>query len=170
MLDLAENNKTKYDKRPVFDVRVDSQRDEDPFILNGEFNINDGEPIQVNRFYGDSEQSTKSIEKKIDSYDETLEVLVSGYMTKYTMVFDQIKRSNYGKAFGAFNFILEYEGQLCYIPTGKACFRKCLEFIYKRDFSSENKEFILDSDRCKNTMTSAKTQPFSRKYNTNPGV
>ena len=32
----------------------------------------------------------------IDEYDETLEMLFSGYMINYTMVFNQIKRSPYG--------------------------------------------------------------------------
>ena len=73
---------------------LDSQRDKYPFKFNGDFIINGGEPFQVNRFYKDSEQLTKSIEKMIDKYDETLEVLFSGYMIKYTMVFNQIKRSN----------------------------------------------------------------------------
>ena len=106
----------------------------------------------------------------IDKYDETLEVLFSGYMIKYTKVFNQIKRSNYGKGCDAFNKILEYKGKLCYIPTGNACFRKCLVFIYKRDFSNEYKEFKINFDRCKNIMTSAKIQPFCRKYNINLGV
>ena len=65
----------------------------------------------------------------IDKYDETSEVLFLGYIMKYTMVLNRIKCSNYGKRCDAFNKILEYEGRLCYIPTGNACFRKCLEFI-----------------------------------------
>ena len=36
-LDLAENNKTKYYRTPIFDIILDSQRDKYPFILNGEF-------------------------------------------------------------------------------------------------------------------------------------
>ena len=86
------------------------------------------------------------------------------------MVFNQTKRSNYGKGCAAFNNILEYKGQLCYIPTGNDCFSKCLEYVYKRDFSNEYKDFILSSDRCKNIMSSAKIQPFCRKYNINLGV
>ena len=31
-LDLVEKNKTKFDRTPVFDVIVDSQRNNDPFI------------------------------------------------------------------------------------------------------------------------------------------
>ena len=91
-LDLAENNKTKYDRSLVFDVIVDSHRDNFPFTLNGEIIINDGEPFQVNGFYEDSNQLTKSKEKMVDKYDETLEVLFSDFMIKYTKVFNQIKR------------------------------------------------------------------------------
>ena len=49
-LDLAENNKTKYYRISIFDLILDSQRDKYPFILNGEFIINDREAFQVNRF------------------------------------------------------------------------------------------------------------------------
>ena len=138
--------------------------------MNGEFILNDGEHFQVNRFCKDSVQLTKSIEKKIDKHDETLELLFLGYMTKDAMLFNQIKRSNYGKGCDVSNNILEYEGRPCYIPTGNACFRKCSEYIYKKDFSREYKEFILDSDRCKNIITPAKIQPFCRKYIINLGV
>ena len=108
--DLFENSKTKYDRTPIFDVIVDSQRDDFPFTLNVEFNVNDGEPFQVNRFYKDSNQLTNSIEKRINKYDETLEVLLLVYMIEYTMVFNQIKLSNYGKGCDACNSFLEYEG------------------------------------------------------------
>ena len=93
-------------------------------------------------------------------------------MINYTKIFNQIKCSNYCKRCDEFNNILEYKAQFCYIPTGKACFRKRLEYIYKRDFSKEYKVFLLDSDRCRNIMTSAKIQPFCRKneYNINLDV
>ena len=95
-LDLAENHKRKYDRTPIFDLIFDSQRDKYPFILNGEFITNDREPFQIIRFYKDSDQLTKSIEKMIDKYDETLEVLFLGETIKYTLVFNKVKRSNYG--------------------------------------------------------------------------
>ena len=49
-LDLAENNKTKDYRTLIFDHILDCQRDRYPFVLNVEFNKNDGEPIQVIRF------------------------------------------------------------------------------------------------------------------------
>ena len=42
-LDLAENNKINYDRIPIFDDILDSQRDIHLFILNGECIKNDGE-------------------------------------------------------------------------------------------------------------------------------
>ena len=86
------------------------------------------------------------------------------------MIFNQIKRSNYGKGCDGFNNKLKYKGHVCYLPTGNAFFRKFLEYIYERDSSNEHKEFILDADRCKTIMTSAKIQPFCMKYNINLGV
>ena len=65
---MAENNETKWDRTPVFDVILDSQREKYPFILNGEFINNDGEPFQLKGFYKDSNQFQLilSIEKIID--------------------------------------------------------------------------------------------------------
>ena len=142
---------------------LDSQRDSYPFTLSGEFNINDGEPFQVNRFHKDSEQLSKSIEKMIDKNDENSELLFLGCMIKYTTAFNQIKRSTYSKRCDAFNNILEYVGQLFHLPTGIACFRKSLECIYKRKFSIEHRGFLFISDRCKNILTSAKIQHLCKK-------
>ena len=72
------------------------------------------------------------------------------------MVFNEIKRSSHGKGSNVFIDILNYEGELCYIPTVNACFRKSLENLYRSYFSNEYKEFILKSDRRKNFMTLAK--------------
>ena len=111
-----------------------------------------------------SDQKTKSIEKLIDKNNETFEVLFTGCMMKYTTVFNQLKRSSYGRGSDAYHNILQKEGELCYIPTANACFRKCSEYIYKKGFSNDYKEFILDSDRCKIKMTLAENQPFCSKH------
>ena len=138
--------------------------------MNGEFLNNHGEASQKNRFYKGSNQIIKSIEEMIDRCDETLEVPFPGYMRKYTMVFNQTERSNYCKGCELFNNVLEYEGQLCYTPTGNACLGKCLECIYEKGFSIEYKECILSSDICKYKMTLAKFQPLCMKYGLDIGV
>ena len=62
-LDLAENKTTKYARTPTLDVIVDIQRNNYPFVLNGELKTNNGELFKVIRFYKESNQLTKSIEK-----------------------------------------------------------------------------------------------------------
>ena len=63
-LDMAENNQTKYNRTPIIDVIIGSHRYNFPFILNGEYIINDSEPRAVNRLYRNSDELAKSIEKK----------------------------------------------------------------------------------------------------------
>ena len=46
---MAGNNKTKNHRTPIFDLIFDSQRDNFPFVLNGELVIIDGEPFQIIR-------------------------------------------------------------------------------------------------------------------------
>ena len=65
-LDIAEKNETKCQRTPIFDVILDSRREKNPFILNGDFTINDGEAFQVIRFHKNSDQVMKSIKKMID--------------------------------------------------------------------------------------------------------
>ena len=86
------------------------------------------------------------------------------------MVFNGTKRTFYCKVSNAFNTILEYEGQFCLKPTDNACFKKCKEYIYKKKFSNEYKEFILDSYRCENILTLARLQPFCNTYGLDIGV
>ena len=40
-------------------------------------------------------QLTKSIKKMVDNYDETLEILFSGELNQYTLVFRKVNPSNY---------------------------------------------------------------------------
>ena len=57
-----------------------------------------------------------------------------------------------------------------YLPEENECFRKCLEYKCKLDFSQQYREFIKESKRNKTIMTSAKIQPFCKKRNINLGV
>ena len=103
----------------------------------------------INAFLEDAEQLVKRIDKINDNYDETLEITFTGVLIKYTKIFYQIKRFNYGTVCNSFRKIIESEGNLCYILEENECFRKCIDFIYKKDFSQQNGEFNKDSQRKK---------------------
>ena len=92
----AENHITLCENEPMFNAITDAAKDKYPIILKGHTTINDGEPVEVKKFNKDIDQRTISIEKMIDKFDETLEVLFSGKMIKYILSFNKVKRSNYG--------------------------------------------------------------------------
>ena len=168
-LDIVEHNVVIFENDSIQEV-FKNIKDAYPFILKGEIKINDNDPSMINAFFKDSEQLDKRIEKINDKYDETLNITFTGELIRYTKTFNKIKRSNYGTGCDIFKKIVEYRGNLCYIPEENECFRKCLEFIYKKDFSQQYCDFIKESQRNKNIMTSAKIQPFCKKHNINLGV
>ena len=85
-INIAENNITLCENEPIFNVETNAGKNNYPFILEGYTTINYAEPVEINRFFKDIDQLTKSIEKMVDNYDETLEILYSGEMIKYTRV------------------------------------------------------------------------------------
>ena len=161
-LDIVEHNVVLLEKDSIHEV-FKNIKDGYPFILKGESRINDNDPSTINAFFKDGEQLDKRIEKINDKYDETLNITFTGELIRYTKTFNKIQRSNYGTGCDSFKKIVEYRGNLCYIPEENECFRKCLEYIYKKDFSQQYREFIKESQRNKNIMTSAKIQPFCKK-------
>ena len=168
-LDIVEHNVVIFENDSIHEV-FKNIKDGYPFILKGEIRISDNDPSMINAFFKDAEQLDKRIEKINDKYDETLNITFTGELIRYTKTFNKIKRSNYGTGCDSFKKIVEYRGNLCYIPEENECFRKCLEFIYKKDFSQQYCDFIKESQRNKNIMTSAKIQPFCKKHNINLGV
>ena len=168
-LDIVEHNVVIFENDSIHEV-FKNIKDGYPFILKGEIRINDNDPSMINAFFKDAEQLDKRIEKINDKYDETLNITFTGELIRYTKTFNKIKRSNYGTGCDSFKKIVEYRGNLCYIPEENECFRKCLEFINKKDFSQQYCDFIKESQRNKNIMTSAKIQPFCKKHNINLGV
>ena len=65
--------------------------------------------------------------------------------------------------------IVEYHGQNCYIPTGVHCFIKCNKYFTDKDYTEEFSTFIRTEKNRSRVMTSARIQPFCRKYNDNIG-
>ena len=123
---------------PIFEVRTG---DNFPIILNSDFIFNNGEPLPVERFHKNSDEFVKTIEKTIDKYDETLAVFLSGFVIKYTLIFNEIEPSSYGKGSIAFNTFLNHTAELCYNTTGNAYFRKCKKIFTKEIFLTNAKSF-----------------------------
>ena len=55
----------------------------------------------------------------------------------------------------------------CYIPTSDFCFIKRIKSFTKKDYTEELLTFIRTEQRRSNVMTSARIQPFCRKYDIN---
>ena len=168
-LDISEHNVVIFENDSIHEV-FKIIKDGYPFMLKGEIRINDNDPSMINAFFKDGEQLDKRIEKINDKYDETLNITFTGELIRYTKTFNKLQRSDYGTGCDVFKKIVEYRENLCYIPEENECFRKCLEYKYKKNFSQQNCEFIKESLRNKNITTSAKIQPFCKKQNTNLGV
>ena len=168
-LNIIENNIVKFENDDIIKVR-ENVTDEYPFILKGELKINDKESSMINAFFSNRDALIERIEKINERYDESVPITFTGIVIKYTKSFNKIRRSYYGTGCDSFKKIVEYRGNLCYIPEENECFRKCLEFIYEKDFTKKYHDFIKNSKTTKNIMTSAKIQPFCKKYNINLGV
>ena len=96
------------------------------------------------------------IETIIENFDENLIITFTGEIKKYSKFFNRVRRSNYGTGCDVFKKIIEFQRNLCYISEEIERFRKCSEFIYKKDFSQQYRDFIKESQRNKNIMTSAR--------------
>ena len=92
-----------------------------------------------------------------------MNISFTGEIIRYNKTFNEIQRGNYGTGCDSSKKIVEYRGNLCSIPEEKKCFRKCLDYIYKKDLSKQYREIIKESQRNKKIMTSAKIQPFCIK-------
>ena len=168
-LNIIENNIVKFENDDIRKV-LENVTDEYPFILKSEIKINDKESSMINAFFSNRDGLIERIEKINERYDETIPIIFTGIVIKYSKSFNKIRRSYYGTGFGSFKKIVEYRGVLCYIPEENECFRKCLEFIYKKDFTEKYLDFIKNSKTTKNIMTSAKIQPFCKKNGIDLGV
>ena len=147
-LDIVQQNVVIFENDSIHEV-FKNIKDGYPFMLKGEIRINDNDPSTINAFFKDGEQIDKRVEKINDKYDETLNITFTGELIRYTKTFNKIQRSNYGTGCDVFRKIVEYRGNLCYIPEENECFRKCLEFIYKKDFSQQYREFIKNRKETK---------------------
>ena len=139
-LNIIENNIVKFENDDIIKV-LENVTDEYPLILKGELKINDKESSMINAFFSKRDALIERIEKINERYDESVPITFKGIVIKYSKSFNKIRRSYYRTGCDSFKKIVEYRGNLCYIPEENECFRKCLEFIYKKDFTKKYHDF-----------------------------
>ena len=159
-LELAEENKIIYNQVPVNTLIEDTEKLKNAFFTNGYFSLGEEGEIDTNRFFKDSNELAKFIDKILDKYDDHPSIYYTGNIYRYFRNFKRVNRSEHGRGANEFNNILEYEGDNCYIPSGNGCFLKCINFIFNKDFSIEYFEFIKSYKRRPNVMSRAEYQNF----------
>ena len=134
------------------------------------FSFGDEGEINTNRFFKDSNELAKFIDKILDKYDDHPSIYYSGNIYGYFRNFKRVNNSDHGKGANEFNNILEYEIDNCYIPSGNGCFLKCVNFNFMKDFGMEYFEFIQSYKIGTNVMTRCRIPEYSERYKTDIGV
>ena len=171
-LELAEENKTIYNKVPVNTLIEDMEKLKNGFFTNVCFtlgNDDDGE-IDTNRFFKNSNELAEFIDQISDKYDDHPSIYYTGNIYRYFKNFKKVNRSDYGRGANEFNNILEYQGNNCYIPNGNGCFLKCINYIFDKNFSIEYFEFIKSYKRRRNVMGRCRVPEFRGRYKIDIGI
>ena len=167
--ELATSNKIYVNTLNLHEIKNEILQDYTcDFELNGKMIIGPIEHKTKIRFkiMNDFEKYINTIDLDYDSED----VSFTGYVYKLdTPQFNVFRRSAYGRGTNYMQEIVEYHGQNCYIPTSGMCFIKCINYFIKKDYTEDFLTFIRSKQRKSNVMTSARIQPFCRKYNINIG-
>ena len=100
-LDIVEHNVVIFENDSIHEV-FKNIKDGYPFILKGEFRINDNDPSTINAFFKDGEQLDKRIEKINGKYDETLNITFTGDLIRYAKTINKKQRSYYGTGCDSF--------------------------------------------------------------------
>ena len=169
-LELAEENKIIYNQTPINNRIEDMEKLTNGFFTNGYFTLGEEGEINTNRFFEDSNELAKFIDKILDKYDDHPSIYYTGNIYRYFKNFKRVNRSEHGRGANELNNILEYKGKNCYIPSGNGCFLKCINYIFNKDFSKEYFEFIKSYKRRPNVMARCRIPEFCKRYKIDIGI
>ena len=136
-LELAEENKIIYNQVPINFLIEDMEKLPNGFFTSGYFTLGDEGEIDTNRFFKNTDELAKFIDKILNNYDDHPSIYYTGNVYRYFKNYKKVNRSDHGRGANEFNNILEYEGDRCFIPCGNGCFLKCINCIFDEDFSTE---------------------------------
>ena len=140
------------------------------FFTNGYFTLGEEGENDTNRFFKNSDELARFIDKILDKFDDHPSIYYTGNIYRYFTNFKRVNRSDHGRGANEFNIIEEYEGKICYIPNGNGCFLKCINYIFDKDFSIEYFEFIKSYKRRPNVMTRCRIPEFCERYKIDIGI
>ena len=140
------------------------------FFTNGYFSLGDEGEMDTNRFFEDSDELAKFIDKTSVKYDDQPSIYYTGNVYRYFRNFKRVNRSEHGRGANDFYNILEYEDENCYIPSGNGCFLKCIKYIFKKDFSMEYFDFKQSFKRRTNVMRRCRIPEFRERYKIDIGI
>ena len=160
----SEGNKIVYNQVPVNTLIEDKEKLKGDFSTNGCFTIGDGKEIDTTRFFKDSNELAKFLDKMLDKYDDHPSIYYTGHFYRVFRIFKRVLRPERGRGADELNNILEYEGENCYLPKGNACFLNCNNYVFKKDFSMECFEFIKSYRTRTNAMTRCRVPEFCGRY------
>ena len=169
-LEIAEENEIIYNQTPVSTLIEDMEKLTNGFFTNGYFSLGDDGEIDTNRFFKDSDELAKFIDKILDKYDDHPSIYYTGNIYRYFRNFKCVTRSEHGRGANEFNTIQEYEDENCYIPSGNGSFLKCINYIFDKDFSMQYLEFIHSYKRRTNVMTRCRISEFCTRYKIDIGI
>ena len=161
-------------KIQVIDKNLHEIKQEILLDYTGEFemvgNLKVGDQIRQThirfRNMDDFEAYINSIDQDYDSDDS----IFSGYIYKInTPHFNKVNRSQYGNGCSFDKIIVEYRGNICFIPTKGYCFIKCINYLTSQDYKQQYLDFIRNEKRRSNIMTMARIQPFCKANNIDLG-
>ena len=161
-LELEEENKIIYNQTPVNTLIEDMKKLKNGFFTSGYFSLGDEGEIDTNRFIKDSNELAEFLDKILDKYDNHPSIYYTGNIYRYFRKFKRVTRSEHGRGANEFNNILEYEGENCFMPSGNGCFLKCINYIFKKDFSMEYFEFKKSYKRRPNVMSRCRIPEFCK--------
>ena len=169
-LKLAEENKIIRNQTPVNTLIEDMENLKNGFFTNVYFSLDDEQEVDTNRFFKDSDQLTKFIDKILDKHDDHPSICYTGNTYRSFKNFKRGNRSDHGGGANEFNNFLEHEIENCYIPSGNGCFLKFIDYILQKDISTEYLEFIQSYKKRTNVMSRYRIPEFCERYKIDIGI
>ena len=164
-----ENSQYRY-RQNINEILNERFDNKNIFKLNGTLVIEDTDnKIRTNRFFEDGEELGFFIDAILDKYDDIPNILFTGDIYVHHRIFNEVRRSDYSKGADEFFDIVEYKGKQCYIPTGNACFLKCINYVYNIDYTAEYYTFLKTFKRQTNVMLKTRIPIFCKRVGINIG-